>query len=117
LGHRAEFLVRTSRALIQIGQRRKRFTFADVKAEVSKGLKDYYRLGGDVEVGAYYDVAQNWRIKLSGSYQIFLLGETKLFFTTQFATRYAISQNLDVRLELNRYDHNHEGIFSINYFF
>lgn len=93
------------------------FSFADVKAEVSKGLKDYYRLGGDVEVGAYYDVAQNWRIKLSGSYQIFLLGETKLFFTTQFATRYAISQNLDVRLELNRYDHNHEGIFSINYFF
>lgn len=93
------------------------FSFADVKAEVSKGLKDYYRLGGDVEVGAYYDVTQNWRVKLSGSYQMFFVGETKLFFTSHFVTRYAITQDLDARIELNRYDHNNEGIFSVNYFF
>ncbi|MCC8996670.1 MAG: DUF4105 domain-containing protein [Nitrosomonas sp.] len=93
------------------------FSFADVKAEFSKGLKDYYRFGGDVEIGAYYDVTQNWRVKLSGSYQIFLLGETKLFFTSHFVTRYAITRDLDARVELNRYDHNNEGIFSVNYFF
>ena len=93
------------------------FSFVDVKAEISKGLKDYYRLGGDIEIGVFYDVTQNWRIKLSGSYQIFLLGETKLFFTSQFVTRYSITQDLDARIELNRYDHNNEGILSFNYFF
>jgi hypothetical protein len=46
-----------------------------------------------------------------------LLGDSKRFFTSQFLTRYALSQDLDVRVELNRYDHYNEGVFSINYFF
>jgi hypothetical protein len=93
------------------------FSFIDVKTDISDHLKQYYRLGGDAEVGAYYDITENLRIKLSGSYEIFVLGETKRFFTAHFITRYALSQNLDVRVELNRYDHNNEGVFSANYFF
>ena len=93
------------------------FSFIDVKTEFSPHLNQNYRLGGDVEVGAYYDVTDNLRIKLAGSYQVFFLGESKRFFTAQFLTRYAIAQDLDIRMELNRYDHNHEGIFAINYFF
>jgi hypothetical protein len=93
------------------------FSFIDVKTDISDHLKQYYRLGGDAEVGAYYDITENLRIKLSGSYEIFFLGETKRFFTAHFITRYALSQNLDVRVELNRYDHNNEGVFSANYFF
>ena len=93
------------------------FSFIDVKTEFSPHLNQNYRLGGDVEVGAYYDITDNLRVKLAGSYQVFFLGESKRFFTAQFLTRYAIAQDLDIRMELNRYDHNHEGIFAINYFF
>jgi hypothetical protein len=93
------------------------FSFADVKTEFSGNLKQNYRLGGGIEMGAFYDISENLRIKLAGSYQVYVLGETKRFFTAHFLTRYALSQDLDLRLELNRYDHNHEGIFSINYFF
>ena len=93
------------------------FSFIDLKTEFSSHLKQSYRLGGDVEIGAFYDVSKNLRVKLAGSYQVFILGESKLFFTSHFITRYALSQDLDLRLELNRYDHNHEGIFSVNYFF
>jgi hypothetical protein len=80
-------------------------------------LKEYSRVGGDAEVGAYYDITKNLRVKLAGSYQVFLLGDSKRFFTSQFITRYALSQDLDVRVELNRYDHYNEGVFSVNYFF
>lgn len=93
------------------------FSFVDVKTEFSNHLKQYYRLGGDAEVGMYYDITENWRIKLAGSYQFFFLGQSKRFFTSHFATRYALSRDLDLRIELNRYDHNNEGIFSVNYFF
>jgi hypothetical protein len=93
------------------------YSFIDLKAEVSDHLKQNYRLGGDAEVGLYYDITKNWRVKLAGSYDIFVAGESKRFFSAQFITRYALSQNLDVRVELNRYDHNNEGVFSANYFF
>jgi hypothetical protein len=93
------------------------FSFADVKTEFSGNLKQNYRLGGGIEMGVFYDISENLRIKLAGSYQVYVLGETKRFFTAHFLMRYALSQDLDLRLELNRYDHNHEGIFSINYFF
>lgn len=93
------------------------FSFIDLKTEFSGHLKQDFRLGGDAEVGLYYDISENLRVKLAGSYQIFLLGDSKRFFTSQFITRYALSQDLDVRVELNRYDHNNEGVFSVNYFF
>lgn len=93
------------------------FSFIDLKAEFSRHLEQNYRLGGDAEVGMYYDISDNLRIKFAGSYQVFLLGESKRFFTAHFNTRYAMSQDVDLRVELNRYDHNNEGIFSVNYFF
>lgn len=93
------------------------FSFIDLKTEFSSHLKQSYRLGGDVEIGAFYDISKNLRVKLAGSYQVFFLGDSKRFFTSHFITRYALSRDLDLRLELNRYDHNHEGIFSVNYFF
>ncbi len=93
------------------------FSFLDVRTEFSNHLKRDYRLGGDVEMGAYYDFNNHLRIKLASSYRAFVLGEHKRFFTSHVVTRYALSQNLDMRLEFNRYDRNNEGVFAINYFF
>lgn len=93
------------------------FSFLDVKTEFSSHLKQNYRLGGDVEVGAFYDISENLKIKLAGSYQAFFVGDTKRFFTSQFETRYSLSQDLDLRVELNRYDHNNEGLFAVNLYF
>lgn len=93
------------------------FTFLDLRTEFSDHLERDYRIGGDVEMGTYYDFNNHLRIKLSGSYQAFILGEHKRFFTSHVVTRYAFSQNLDIRLEFNRYDHNNEGIFAVNYYF
>ncbi|SCY32366.1 protein of unknown function [Nitrosospira sp. Nl5] len=93
------------------------FSFIDIKTEFSGHLKQNYRLGGDIEVGTFYDVTENLRVKLAASYQVFFLGDSKRFFTSHFITRYALSQDLDLRLELNRYDQYNEGVFSVNYFF
>ncbi|WP_292986477.1 DUF4105 domain-containing protein [Nitrosomonas sp.] len=93
------------------------FSFLDLRTEFSGHLERDYRIGGDVEMGAYYDFNNHLRIKLAGSYQAFILGEHKRFFTSHVVTRYAFSQNLDMRLEFNRYDHNNEGIFAVNYYF
>lgn len=93
------------------------FSFLDLKADFSTHLKQDYRIGGNAEIGTYYDFNNQLRIKLAGNYRVFVLGEQKRFFTSHFVARYALSQNLDMRLEFNRYDHNHEGIFAVNYFF
>ncbi|MDR4517437.1 MAG: DUF4105 domain-containing protein [Nitrosomonas sp.] len=93
------------------------FSFVDVRTDFSGNLKRDYRLGGDVEMGAYYDFNDQLRIKLAGSYRVFVLGEHKRFFTSHFVTRYAFTQDLDMRLEFNRYDHNNEGILAFNYYF
>ncbi|SDZ16900.1 protein of unknown function [Nitrosomonas sp. Nm58] len=93
------------------------FSFVDLKTEFSGNLKRDYRLGGDVELGAFYDISEDLRIKIAGSYQFFLLGDSKRYFTSHFITRYALSQDLDLRLEFNRFDHSNEGIFAVNYYF
>ena len=93
------------------------FSFLDLRAEFSGNLRQDYRLGGDVEMGAYYDFNDLLRIKLAGSYRTFVVGEHKRFFTSHVTTRYALSQDLDIRFEFNRYDHNNEGIFAVNYYF
>ena len=88
-----------------------------MRAEFSGNLQQDYRLGGDAEMGAYYDFNDHLRIKLAGSYRAFVVGEHKRFFTSHVTTRYALSQNLDIRFDFNRYDHNSEGIFAVNYYF
>lgn len=93
------------------------FSFLDLKTDFSGHLKRDYRLGGNAEIGMYYDFNEQLRIKLAGNYRVFVLGEHKRFFTTHAVTRYALTQNLDMRLEFNRYDHNNEGIFAVNYYF
>tara|TARA_R110002073_G_scaffold31157_4_gene95890 strand:- start:5795 stop:7738 length:1944 start_codon:yes stop_codon:yes gene_type:complete len=93
------------------------FSFVDVKTEFSGDLNQDYRLGGDAEIGAFYDFSENWKIKVLGSYQVFILGDSKKFFTSSFETRYSILQDLDVRLEHNRYDRKSDTIFSVNVYF
>ncbi len=93
------------------------FSFIDIKAEFSGHLKHDYRLGGDVEIGGYYDFSENWKLKIAGGYHFYLVGDRKRFFAANFETRYAVAQNLDVRLEHNRYDHNSDSIFSVNLYF
>ncbi len=93
------------------------FSFVDFKTELSDHLKQNYRLGGNFEIGVYYDITENLKVKMAGSYQAFIFGDNKRFFTSQFETRYALSQDLDLRLELNRYDQNNEGVLAVNIYF
>lgn len=93
------------------------YSFVDLKADVSHHLKRNYRIGGDAEAGLYYDINKHLRLKLAGSYRIFVFGAQKRFFTSHAVVRYALSQNLDMRLEYNRYDHNNEGVLAVNYYF
>ena len=93
------------------------FSFIDVKTEFSGHLKHDYRFGGDVEIGAFYDFTEDWKVKVAGGYQAFVLGDTKDFFTTNFEARHSLSQNLDLRLEYNRFDENYEAILAVNFYF
>ncbi len=93
------------------------FSFVDLKTEFSGNLQQNYRLGGDAEIGLFYDITENIKVKMASSYQVFVFGDSKRFFTSHLETRYSLSQDLDLRLELNRYDHNNEGIFAVNVYF
>ncbi|SEM76690.1 DUF4105 domain-containing protein [Nitrosomonas marina] len=93
------------------------FSFLDLKADVSSHLKQNYRFGGNAELGAFYNFNHRLRIRLAGSYRVYFLGDKKRFFTTHVVTRYALTQNLDMRMKYNRYDHNNESIFAVNYYF
>ena len=74
-------------------------------------------ISGDVEIGAFYDFTADWKIKIAGGYQAFVLGDTKDFFTSNFEARHSLSQNLDLRLEYNRFDENYEAILAVNFYF
>ncbi|SEO19470.1 protein of unknown function [Nitrosospira multiformis] len=89
-------------------------TFSRVQENLLKGgIRGRNKSGRSMTTRAVTGIDQN--VKLNRA--LWVLGESKRFFTGHLITRYALSQDLDLRVELNRYDQNNEGILSFNYFF
>ena len=63
------------------------------------------------------DWGEDWRLLLGVEYKHFPLGHTSQFVKFTAQQRYAISQNVDLRLEYNRVESTDEGIFALNLYF
>ncbi len=89
----------------------------NIELEVSNDLKRDYRAGGGGTLGLFHDFTENWRIQLLGSYLDFPLGHDSDYYKIAVNQRYAVSQNSDIRIELNQIENREEWLFSINAYF
>ena len=93
------------------------FAFAEAEGDYSKAYEDHYRVGGGGTVGLYGDLADRWRLMVSGSYLRFALGDKSDDIRWFVGSRYTLAQNWALRLEYNHRDHDNDVLFSIQAFF
>jgi len=93
------------------------FALAEVDGQTSGHLDDNYRVGGGGSTGIFIDWGEDWRLLLGAEYKHFPLGHKSQFVKFTAQQRYAISQNVDLRLEYNRVEDTDEGILALNLYF
>jgi hypothetical protein len=93
------------------------YTLIDFEAEFSSRLGKGYRLGGGATTGVLFDITDHWRVQLLGDYLRFPLGDRSGYYKVAIHQRYAILQDLDVRVDLRRVENKKEWLFSMNYYF
>ncbi len=93
------------------------FAMAEIDGQTSGHLEDNYRIGGGVNAGLFIDWGSDWRLLLGGEYKHFPLGHESQFVRFTAQQRYALSQNIDIRLEYNRVEDADEGILALNLYF
>ncbi len=93
------------------------YALADVEAEASDDLEDYYRAGGGGTLGVLLDFAGWWRIQLRGEILYFPLGHESDYYELSVAQRLSLSQNFDVRIDASKLDDLYKGILSFNLYY
>jgi len=93
------------------------YAMADAQLEVSNRLNSDYRVGGGGTIGIFFDPIEKWRIQALGNYLRFPLGHDSEYYRITLNQRYALSQNIDLRLELNQIKKKGEWLFSVNLYF
>lgn len=93
------------------------FAMMEADAQTSGSFDDNFRLGGGATGGLFLDVYKDVRLFLGGEYKRFPLGHDSEFVKWTVQGRYAVSQNIDVRLEYRRIDETDEGLLALNLYF
>lgn len=93
------------------------YSLLDIELELSNNLESDYRAGGGGTIGFFHDLTDDWRIQALANYLDFPLGHDSNYYTLEINQRYALSQNLDLRLELNRIEDKETWLFSLNAYF
>ncbi len=93
------------------------YAMVDAELQISSRLKSDYRLGGGGRVGAFFDPMEDWRIQLLGKVIDYPLGHDSDYYELALNQRYALSQNIDVRVELNQIEKKESWLFSLNVYF
>ncbi len=93
------------------------FVMAEFEAETSGHLEENHRVGGGVSGGTFIDFGENWRLQLGAEYKRFPLGHDSEYIRYDSKLRYSPHQNVDLRLEYQRFDHKDQGLFSVNLYF
>jgi hypothetical protein len=63
------------------------------------------------------DLTERWKLMLSTTYLRYPLGEKSDDFRWLVGQRYALQQNLALRLEYNHRDHDNDVLFTIQAYF
>jgi len=93
------------------------FVMAELEAETSGHLEDNHRAGGGVSGGLFIDFGEDWRLQLGAEYKRFPLGDDSEYIRYDSKLRYSPHQDVDLRLEYQRFDHKDQGLFSVNLYF
>lgn len=93
------------------------YSLADFELEIARRLDHDYRFGGGATLGTLIDLTDDWRIQLSASYLDFLLGDRSDYYLVSANQRYALSQNLDIRVEFTLLSGRKEGVLAVSYYF
>ena len=93
------------------------FAFVEAEGDYSKAYEPDYRIGGGGTIGMLADLTERWKIMLSTTYLYYPLGDQSDDFRWSVGQRYTLSQNLALRLEYHRRDHDNDVLFSLQGFF
>ena len=93
------------------------YSLLEAELELAGPLSKNYRLGGGGVAGAFIKLTQNWKVELRAEYLDFPLGHDSDYYKLNLNQRYALSQNLDARLELGNLKNRKEWLASLNYYF
>ncbi|HET8760165.1 MAG TPA: DUF4105 domain-containing protein [Nitrospiria bacterium] len=93
------------------------YSLVDFSGESSHHFDKSYRLGTDLLGGMLADIGDRWRFHITGGYAMFPVGHRSAYSHFAVSQRYAISRNLDVRLDLNRVGARREATFGGSVYF
>lgn len=93
------------------------YALINVEMELSRQLDHDYRFGGGATLGALFDLTNDWRIRITGSYTGFPLGHTSRYYKVSVAQRYSLSQNLDLQAGWDLLNDRGEWSLGVNYYF
>ncbi len=93
------------------------FALPEFDANFSKAYDGRYRIGGGINAGMIMSLTEKWKMLASGSYLRYPVGDSSdavLFFVGQ---RYAMTNNLALRVEFQRHPKDNEGLVKIQAYF
>jgi hypothetical protein len=93
------------------------FAFAEVEANYSRAYEERHRIGGGASAGMYADLAERWRMMVTGTYLRYALGEQSDDFRWTVGQRFTVAKNWALRLEYSHRDHDNDVMFSVQTFF
>jgi len=93
------------------------YGLVDLEFELGNNLESDYRVGGGGTLGLFYDLTEDWRVQVKANIIDFPVGHDSDYYKIAVNQRYALSQNLDLRLELERLDDKDTWLFSFNAYF
>jgi hypothetical protein len=93
------------------------YSLVELELELSGHLDHDYRIGGGGTAGALIDITNNWRIQIAGDYLSFPVGNESNYYKVLVNQRYALSQNVDIRIEWNILNGQNEWLSAVNYYF
>ncbi len=93
------------------------FAIPEVDANVSYAYDGNYRIGGGINAGFIARLTENWKTLVSGSYLGYPLGDSSDALLLFVGQRYAVTNNVALRLEFNRRPKDHEGMLRLQVYF
>jgi hypothetical protein len=93
------------------------YVFIEADASYGNAYERNHRVGGGGTAGLLADLGRRWKIHLFVTALSFPLGERSSDIRSSLQQRMTLTQNLALRLELNRRDHQDEAIFTVHAYF
>lgn len=93
------------------------YALADFELEASRRLDPDYRLGGGPRAGTLIDFSRAWRLHIEGFYLNFPFGHDPDYYKLSVNQRYAVTPDLDLRVQLGTLSSRKEWLLAANYYF